>query len=93
MKIEWFNRVWDANEDTPAEAENMKVRSALLVALRDHIAEAGMTQKEAAKQLEVTQPRISDLMRGRVDLFAVDRLLKMLAKAALRVEVKLGNAA
>jgi predicted XRE-type DNA-binding protein len=93
MRIERLDSVWDANEDTPAKAENMKVRSALLTALRDHITEAGLTQKEAAKQLGVTQPRISDLMRGRVDLFAVDRLLKMLAKAALRVEVKLGNAA
>jgi predicted XRE-type DNA-binding protein len=93
MKIERFDSVWDAIEETPAEAENMKVRSTLLMALRDHLAESGLTQKEAAKQLGVTQPRISDLMRGRVDLFAVDRLLKMLAKAGLRVEVKVGKAA
>ena len=93
MKIERFDSVWDAIEETPAEAENMKVRSTLLMALRAHLAESGLTQKEAAKQLGVTQPRISDLMRGRVDLFAVDRLLKMLAKAGLRVEVKVGKAA
>jgi predicted XRE-type DNA-binding protein len=93
MKVERFDSVWDAIEDSPTEAENMKVRSALLTALRDHITEAGLTQKEAAKQLGVTQPRISDLMRGRVDLFAVERLLKMLAMAGLRVEVKVGKAA
>jgi len=93
MKVDRFDNVWDAIEDSPTEAENMKVRSALLTALRDHIAGAGLTQKEAAKQLGVTQPRISDLMRGRVDLFAVDRLLKMLAMAGLRVEVKVGKAA
>ena len=93
MKSERFESVWDAIEDTPAEAENMKLRSALLVALRDHIAETGMTQKEAAKRFGVTQPRISDLMRGRIDLFAIDRLVNMLATAGLRVEVHIAKAA
>jgi predicted XRE-type DNA-binding protein len=93
MTSERFESVWDAIEDSPAEAENMKLRSALMVALRDHIAETGMTQKEAAKRFGVTQPRISDLMRGRIDLFAIDRLVKMLAMAGLRVEVHVGKAA
>src|SRR6201999_2996207 len=66
MKKKRFANVWDAIEDTPAQAENMKLRSVLVMALRDHIARTELTQSEAAKMLGVTQPRISDLMRGKI---------------------------
>ena len=56
-----FANVWDSIEDTPGQAENMKLRSALIMALKDHIARTGLSQSEAAKLLGVTQPRISDL--------------------------------
>jgi predicted XRE-type DNA-binding protein len=88
-----FESVWDAIEDTPAQAENMKLRSSLMIALREHIKKTGMTQKQAAKAFGVTQPRISDLMRGHIDLFAIDSLINMLAAAGLRVEVRVGKAA
>ncbi len=65
MSKKRFANVWDAIEDTPAQAENMKLRSALIMALKDHIARTGLSQSEAAKLLGVTQPRISDLMRGK----------------------------
>jgi predicted XRE-type DNA-binding protein len=68
MSKKRFSNVWDAIEDTPAQAENMKLRSALMVALKDHIARAGLSQSEAAKLLGVTQPRISDLMRRLIAL-------------------------
>src|SRR5882757_10351514 len=80
-----FDSVWDAIESTPAQAENMKVRSALMLALREHIAQQGISQSEAAKLFGVTQPRISDLMRGRIDLFSIDTLVNMLATAGLHV--------
>ena len=60
MSNETFKSVWDAIEDTPAEAENMKLRSALMMALDKHIRSQGWTQAEAARQLGVTQPRVSD---------------------------------
>lgn len=88
-----FDSVWDAIEDTPAQAENMKLRSTLMLALKDHIAQSGMSQSQAARKLGVTQPRISDLMRGRIDLFAIDSLVNMLASAGLRVELHIGKAA
>ncbi|MGY3590393.1 putative XRE-type DNA-binding protein [Bradyrhizobium sp. USDA 4341] len=65
MSKKRFAYVWDAIEDTPAQAENMKLRSALMMALKDHIARTGLSQSEAAKLLGVTQPRISDLIRGK----------------------------
>ena len=88
-----FNSVWDAIEDTPAQAENLKLRSSLMLALKDHIAKEGLSQSKAAKLFGVTQPRISDLMRGRIDLFAIDTLVNMLTTAGLRVELHIAKAA
>jgi predicted XRE-type DNA-binding protein len=90
---ETFESVWDAIEDSPAEAENMKLRSALMTELCDFIKAQGMTQKQAAKKFGVTQPRISDLVRGKIDLFAIDTLVGMAATAGLKVEMHIGKAA
>ncbi len=88
-----FDNVWDAIEDTPALAENMKLRTSLMLALKDHIAREGLTQSQAAKIFGVTQPRISDLIRGHIDLFSIDTLVNMLATAGLRVEINIAQAA
>jgi hypothetical protein len=56
----------DASEDTPEQAENMKLRSALMRALKEHISRAGLSQSQAAKLFGVTQPRVPDLMRGKI---------------------------
>jgi predicted XRE-type DNA-binding protein len=93
MGNERFASVWDAIEDTPAQAENMKLRSALMMALKDHIASEGLSQGQAAKVFGVTQPRVSDLMRGKIDLFGLDTLVNMLAAAGLHVEVHVAKAA
>ncbi len=93
MGNERFTNVWDAIEDTPAQAENMKLRSALMMALKDHIASEGLSQGQAAKVFGVTQPRVSDLMRGKIDLFGLDTLVNMLAAAGLHVEVHVAKAA
>lgn len=87
-----FPSVWDAIEDTPEEAENMKLRSALMLALKDHLTRAGMNQAEAARLLGVTQPRISDLMRGKINLFGLDALVNMATAAGLRIELKVTTA-
>ena len=88
-----FDSIWDAIEDDPAQRENMKVRSALMTVLTDFILSEGMTQVQAAKKFGVTQPRISALMRGKVDLFAIDTLVNMLGAAGLHVEMQIGKAA
>ena len=69
----------------PAEAENLKVRSDLMSALQDLMTERGLTQVEAAKLFGVSQPRISDLRRDKIDRFTVDALINMLARAGVRV--------
>jgi predicted XRE-type DNA-binding protein len=93
MTTSSFASVWDAIEDTPVQAENMKLRSALMMALKDHIAQSGLSQSQAAKAFGVTQPRISDLTRGKIDLFGLDTLVNMAAAAGLHVEMRLSKAA
>jgi predicted XRE-type DNA-binding protein len=93
MNGETFASVWDAIEDTPAEAENMKLRSSLMMALEQHIKAQGWTQAEAARRFGVTQPRVSDLMRGKIGLFGIDTLVNMATAAGLRVEMHIAKAA
>ncbi len=68
-----------------AEAENLRIRSELIARLRKLIENQGLTQARAARLLGVTQPRVSDLIRGRIELFSIDTLVNMLAKAGVRV--------
>ena len=93
MSDERFASVWDAIEGDPGQAENMKLRSRLMMALRDHIAQEGLSQAAAAKLLGVTQPRVSDLVRGKIDLFSLDTLVNMLAAAGLHIELQVAKAA
>jgi predicted XRE-type DNA-binding protein len=88
-----FESVWDAIEGSPAQAENMRIRSALMVELSAWIDRSGLTQAEIARRLAVTQPRISDLKRGKIDLFSIDALVNMLTAAGLRLDVRIVPAA
>ena len=67
------------------EAENLKVRADLMIELSRLIDSQGLTQTAAAKLLGVTQPRISDLTRGKIDRFSVDTLIQMLGHAGASV--------
>ena len=93
MKKQRFASVWDAIEDTPEQAANIKLRSVLMTALKDHITRTGMSQAEAAQRFGVTQPRVSDLMRGKISLFGLDALVNMATAAGLRIEMRVLEAA
>jgi predicted XRE-type DNA-binding protein len=93
MSKKRFDSVWDAIEATPAQAENMKLRSSLMLALKRHIEREELSQTEAARVFGVTQPRISDLMRGKIELFGLDMLVNMLSVAGLRVTLQVKRAA
>jgi predicted XRE-type DNA-binding protein len=88
MSSQRFSNVWDAIEDTQEEAENMKLRSALMTALKQHITRVKMSQAEAAKLFGVTQPRVSDLMRGKINVFGLDALVNMAAAAGLHIAMR-----
>ena len=87
MSKKQFASVWDAIEDTPEESENMKLRSGLMMALKAHMERVGLTQSDAAKLFGVTQPRVSDLVRGKINLFGLDALVNMATAAGLHVEM------
>ena len=89
MSKKRFKSVWDAIEDTPEQAENMKLRSNLMMALEKRITQLKLTQEQAAELLGVTQPRVSDLMRGKINLFALDVLVNMTTAAGLHVEMRI----
>jgi predicted XRE-type DNA-binding protein len=93
MSEQRFSSAWDAIEDTPEEAENMKLRSVLMMALKNHLNRTEMTQAQAAKLFGVTQPRVSDLMRGKINLFGLDALVSMATAAGLHVEMRILEAA
>jgi predicted XRE-type DNA-binding protein len=83
-----FKSVWDAIEATPQEAANMRAKSTLLMALQHWLDQTTGTQKAAATHLGITQPRLSDLKRGRIDLFSLDTLLNMAEQAGLAPTIK-----
>ena len=93
MSTEAFGSVWDAIENTPEIRENLKVRSSLMMALRDHLERNNLSQKQAASLFGVTQPRVSDLVRGRIHLFSIDALVNMASSAGLRIEMRVSQAA
>ncbi len=86
MTEERFDSVWHALENSPAEAANMRARSDIMIAIRDTVASWKLTQAEAAKRLGITQPRMNDLLRGRIDKFSVDALMNLATAAGLKVE-------
>jgi predicted XRE-type DNA-binding protein len=92
-KTKVCENVWDAVEPDPVLAENLKLRSSLMSALIRHIKSEGWTQAHAAKVFGVTQPRISNLIHGRIDAFALDMLVKMATAVGLRVTRRVEKAA
>ena len=76
---------------SPSEAANLKLRAQLM----DRVCEAaqGATQRDAAKRFGITQPRLNDLLRGRINKFSLDALVNMLGNAGMRVELRVKKAA
>lgn len=93
LEVQSFDSVWDAIEDTPAEAANMRLRSELLTAVEQEIRSWGLTQAMAAERLGVTQPRLNDLLRGKIAKFSLDALVDLSARAGLAVKLGVEKAA
>jgi predicted XRE-type DNA-binding protein len=94
MRKKRYDSGWDAVEDSAVEAANMKARIDLVIAIHEAVDSWKVTQAEAAKRLGITQPRINDLIRGRIDKFSLDALVNLAAQAGLTVRVEIvGSAA
>ena len=88
-KLETYASVWDALADTPEQAANLRARAELMQKIAEIVQESGWTQTEAAARCGVTQPRISDLLRGRVSRFSLDALVNIATAMGRRVHVEL----
>jgi len=87
--IETFSSVWDAVADTPEQAANLRARAELMRQIAAIIEQNAWKQSEAAKQCGVTQPRINDLLRGRVSRFSLDALVNIATAIGRRVHMEL----
>ena len=88
-EIESYDSVWDAIADTPGQAANLRARAELMQQNAAIVKESGWTQAQAAKHCGITQPRINDLLRGRVSRFSLDALVNIAAAIGRRVRVDL----
>jgi predicted XRE-type DNA-binding protein len=93
MERQSFANVWEALEDTPPEAASMTIRSDLLIAVEQRVRSWNVTQAEAAKRLGITQPRLNDLLRGKIANFSLDTLIDLATRAGLAVRLDIAEAA
>lgn len=83
---ETFRDIWEMVEPNQLEAMNLRIRSNLMNALIDKVKEWGVTQKEAAKRMGISQPRLNLLLKGRFNEFSLDALIALLGPAGLELE-------
>jgi predicted XRE-type DNA-binding protein len=89
IETESYASVWDALADTPEQAANLRTRAELMQQIAAIVKESGWTQTEAAQRCGVTQPRMNDLLRGRVSRFSLDALVNIATALGRRVRVEL----
>jgi predicted XRE-type DNA-binding protein len=93
MKARTFANVWDALEDSPEEAATMTMRSNVMIAIMEKVRSWNTTQARAARRLGITQPRLNDLLHGKINKFSLDTLLTLATRAGLKVKIDLQSAA
>jgi predicted XRE-type DNA-binding protein len=86
IEHETVGSIFDDLAITSAEAESLKIRAELMNAIKQYIKKHRLTQAQAAQQLKIDQARVSKLMSGHIELFSIDRLVKMLVTIGLHVE-------
>lgn len=90
--VKKYESVWDALADTPEQAANLKARTELMQKIAAIVKDSGWTQAEAARRCGVTQPRMNDLLRGRVSRFSLDALVNIATAIGRRVHFELDAA-
>ncbi len=89
MSQKRFSNVWDAIEKSPRDAAAMKARADLMMAIREVVDRWESTQAVSARKLGITQPRLNDLLRGRIDKFSFEALMSLAGKAGLSVRIEI----
>jgi predicted XRE-type DNA-binding protein len=93
MKAKTFANVWDALEDSPEDAATMTLRSDVMAIIAATVRGWNITAAEAANRLGITEPRLDDLLRGKISKFSLDTLLTLATRAGLKVTVDVRAAA
>lgn len=88
-KLKSYASIWDAIADTPADAANLRMRSELMRRIAGILSDSGWTQAEAARRCSVSQPRINDLLRGRISRFSLDALVNMASTLGWKVSLQM----
>lgn len=88
-----FASVWDAIEDSGDAAESMKARATIMVPLQKAVRKWDLSQSEAAERLGISQPRLNNLLQGKIDKFSLDALVDLAFRAGLKVSVAVRKAA
>jgi len=83
----YFESVWDALEDDPVRQENFKLRSELMITISETIIKRGLKQQDVAELLHITQPRVSALLKGKLDKFRLDTLVDIAHRLGLHVSI------
>jgi predicted XRE-type DNA-binding protein len=84
--------VWDALEDTPEKAAALKRRADVMTAITIKVRGWDVTQREAARRLDITQPRLNELLKGRISAFSLDALTALAERAGLMVKIAIHDA-
>ena len=92
-KTRTFANVWDAVEDSPEDAATMTMRSNVIIAIKDTVRSWNTTQVQAARRLGITQPRLNDLLQGKISKFSLDTLMTLATRAGLKVKIDVRPAA
>lgn len=88
-----FANVWNALEGNPEDAATMTMRSDVMIAIKDKVKSWNTTQAQAARRLAITQPRLNDLLHGKINKFSLDTLLILATRAGLKVKIGIRSAA
>jgi predicted XRE-type DNA-binding protein len=89
--VQKFDNVWDALEDDPIRRQNLKLRSELMIQISEKLRSRGVTQTEASKILCITQPRVSALLKGKIESFRLDSLIDIAHRLELGVSIRLAS--
>lgn len=86
-----YDNIFDAVTDNPEEASELQTRADLMIVIRDIVADNGWKQSEAAEKLKLTQPRVSDLLNGKIEKFSIDLLMTCLFRLGFRFKPHYAN--
>lgn len=92
-KSRTFANVWNALADSPEDAAVMTMRSNVMIAIKDRVRSWNTTQALAARRLGITQPRLNDLLHGKINKFSLDTLMTLATRARLKVKIDVRSAA